>query len=245
MNELTDTNTVEAWIVPTDKCRNLRHFSLFRRRGPGQSTVEFALICLPFFAIIFAIVDYAQIYFYENSLQNALRESARFATAGRIIQAVNSSGVPEIETNSSGYPVPKAISDSSGREASRDECIKYWFDSNCIIQLPASNISIVSATYQTGVEPNTSTNSAGKLILLDSNSLAATAGPGGANDYIQVTAQYNVSTITPLFTFLGGYSRSGWDTYPIIVTAIVKNEPALLNFEHLAIYGATNANGEQ
>jgi Flp pilus assembly protein TadG len=60
----------------------------------GQTTVEFAFICLPFFIILFAIIDFAQIYFYENSVQNAMREAARFATAGSVIQATVG-GVPQ------------------------------------------------------------------------------------------------------------------------------------------------------
>jgi hypothetical protein len=212
--------------------------------------VEFALICLPFFAILFAIVDYAQIYFYENSLQNAMREACRFGTAGNIIE-VSVAGVVQYETNSTGFGVPKAINDSFGREASRDECMKYWFESNCIIHIPYSNITIFSAPYPQGATPLVATNSAGKLDLLATNGAAfgdasgtgPTNGPGQANDYMEITAHYNVNTITPLFGYLGGYSRQGFTSYPITVTAIVRNEPALLNFEHLAAY-APNSSGE-
>jgi Flp pilus assembly protein TadG len=214
----------------------------------GQTTVEFALICLPFFVILFAIIDFAEVYFYENSLQNSLREAARFATAGSIIQAVNSSGAPLYETNSGGIVVPKAITDSSGREASRNECIRYWFLSNCVLQgVPLSNIAIISAPTLPGVPPNTSTNSLGYLTLLSgytvatnsgtvsTNSAPAVKGPGNANDYVQITATYYVNTITPLMGYMGGYSGVG-STYPVHVSAIVKNEPALLNFQHLAMY---------
>jgi Flp pilus assembly protein TadG len=211
--------------------------------------VEFSLICLPFFAILFAIIDFAQIYFYQNSLQNALREAARFATSGRVIQAVNADGTPAYETNSGGVVVPKAINDSSGREASRNECIRYWFLTNCVLaNFPISSIVITSAPTLPGVPANVSTNSLGYLILLSgytvttnsgtvsTNSAPAVVGPGYANDYLQITATYHVNTITPLFSFLGGYSRQGWNVFPAHVSAIVKNEPALLNFQHVAIY---------
>jgi hypothetical protein len=88
-----------------------------------------------------------------------------------------------------------------------------------------------------------STNSAGKLTLLTTNGTTAVTGPGQADDYMQISASYNVNTITPLFGYLGGYSRQGFTSYPITVTAIVKNEPSLLNFEHLAAY-ASNSSGE-
>src|SRR5476651_836465 len=108
MDRVESTNTVEQVSLTTDKCLKPLLFSGRRGRVGGQTTVEFALICLPFFIILFAIIDFSEIYFYENSLQNALREAARFATAGRIIQAVNASGVPQYTTNSLGIVVPKA-----------------------------------------------------------------------------------------------------------------------------------------
>ena len=96
--------------------------------------------------------------------------------------------------------------------------------------------SIVSAPTLPGVPPTTTTNYYGKLSLLTTNGGTPVKGPGQANDYVQVSAIYYLNTITPLFTYLGGYSRQGMGTYPVYVSAIVKNEPALLNFEHVAIY---------
>jgi len=248
MDRTECTNTVVQVALTTDKCLKPLRFSRRRGRVGGQTTVEFALICLPFFIILFAIIDFAEVYFYENSLQNALREAARFATAGRIIQTTNSTGAPAYETNSGGIVVPQAITDSSGREASRNECIRYWFLSNCVLQgIALSNIVITSAPTLPGVPANVSTNSLGYLTLLSgytvttnsgvvsTNAAPAVKGPGGANDYVQITATYKVSTITPLMSYMGGYGGVG-STFPVHVSAIVKNEPALLNFQHLAIY---------
>ena len=251
MDDEASTKTVANVKSTTEKCLNPRLFPTRKGRHGGQTTVEFSLICLPFFAILFAIIDFAQIFFYENSLQNSLREAARFATAGRIIQLTNASGQPQYETNSDGITVPKAIPDASGgREASRNECIRYWFMSNCVLRnFPLSNIEITSASTLPGVEPDVTTNNLGYLVLLSgytvttnsgvvsTNTVPAVKGPGGANDYVQITATYYVSTITPLMAaYSGGYSRQGWNTYPVHVSAIVKNEPALLNFEHTNMY---------
>ncbi len=236
--------------LATGECLKTILFPRRKGRARGQTTVEFALICLPFFAILFGIIDFAQIYFYENSVQNALREAARFATAGRIIQSTNSSGAPEFITNSSGVVVPKAINDSSGREASRNECIRYWFLSNCVLgNFPLSNIVITSAPTLPGVPPVLTTNGADVILAsgytvttnsstsaVSTNPAPAVTGPGGATDYVQITATYKVSTITPLMSFMGGYSRQGWNVYPVRASAIIKNEPAFLNFQHLAIY---------
>jgi len=202
----------------------------------GQVTVEFAIICLPFFAILFAIIDYAQIYFYENSLQNAMREAARFATAGRIIQQYDSSGNPLYDTNA-GVGTPRAIYISGTTEASRNQCIKYWFLTNCLFAIPTNSITIVSQSTLPGAGPTITTNAFGQDYLSP-----ATPGPGNANDYVQITAVMTVHTITPLMSYLGGYSQPGSGSagglfnYPAHASAIVKNEPALLNFQHVGKY---------
>jgi len=46
-----------------------------------------------------------------------------------------------------------------------------------------------------------------------------------------------ITTITPLMGYLGSYDHAGWNHYVVRVSAIVKNEPATLNFEHTNIYG--------
>jgi Flp pilus assembly protein TadG len=236
MNSPTHLNTVEAMTLPAVRCLKSRHSRAGKRRGQGQVTVEFALICIPFFAILFAIIDYAQIYFYSNSLQNAMREAARFATAGRVIEKTYADGSIVYETNA-GVVMPAAITDANGsREASRNECIRYWFLSNCEFQIPLSSITISNASTLSGVPPTTTTNSFGDLVLLSSDGSPAVKGPGAANNYIQITASMTVTTITPLMSYLGGYSHQGYFQYPVKVSAIVKNEPALLNFLHTNMY---------
>jgi hypothetical protein len=202
--------------------------------------VEFSLICLPFFLLLFAIVDYAQIYFFKNSLQNAMREATRFATAGSIIQMTDMNGNPVYETNN-GVITPRAINDSGGNEASRYECIRWFFQSNCVINIAITNITVISAPTVGNNPPAVKPSLYGLTLgILDTNGITvddANPGPGNANDYVQVSAIYYLHTITPLFSYLGGYSRGGINTYPVWVSAIVKNEPALLNFQH----PATNA----
>jgi Flp pilus assembly protein TadG len=207
--------------------------------------VETSLFLLPFFIIFFAIIDYAQIYFYDNALQNALREAARFATAGRVIPPLTG---PFYETNQ-GVVMQKAMTDSAGREASRCACIRYWFLSNCVIKniVVTNAVSIYSAS-SVGLEmPYVITNN-GVLQLVAgeqtnasgtvTNTVPATPGPGNAGDYVQITATYHIKTITPIPGWLGGFTGRGFTTgyWPARVSAIVKNEPAILNFEHTNIY---------
>jgi hypothetical protein len=108
---------------------------------------------------------------------------------------------------------------------------------------------ITSAPTLPGVPPVTTTNSIGDLTLMSgytvttnavsgtvsTNSAPAVKGPGAATDYVQISANFQVKTITPLVQFLGGYSRQG-GAFPVYTSAIIKNEPAYLNFQHQAIY---------
>ena len=219
------------------------HFLRRRRVSKAQTTVEFALLLVPFFAILFAIIDYANVYYYNNALQNALREAARFTTAGSVIQTNG-----QYEANAEGIEVPEAILDTEGREASRNECTRYWFQSNCVIHIPLTNIVIYSAPSISGDPPTTTTNN-GFLHLVSgftystngssvtSTPVAAVPGPGNANDYVEIIATYNVGTITPILSFLGGFGGNAVaGGYNLRVSAIVKNEPAMLNFLHTNMY---------
>lgn len=50
-----------------------------RRRGSGQSLVEFALVLPLFLLLFFTIVDFGRAVFMYNSITNAAREGARLA----------------------------------------------------------------------------------------------------------------------------------------------------------------------
>jgi len=50
------------------------------------------------------------------------------------------------------------------------------------------------------------------------------------HDYIQITATYQVNTITPLVSFTGGSSWQGWNVFP---GARLSD---WAQFQHLAIY---------
>ncbi len=215
--------------------RSLRQAGRRKECRSGQAMVEFSLVVLLLFLVIFAIIDYAQMFFYENALQNAMREATRFATAGSIIQQTNG-GVAQYDTNN-GVAAPQAIKDAKGREASRYGCIRMFFQSNCVISMPTNGVQVISASALPGAPPVLTTNGLGIVTLMQSTGVAANVGPGNASDYVQLTATYNIRTITPLF-YLIGFNHGGTNMtiFPVRVSAIVKNEPALLNFEHNAMY---------
>jgi hypothetical protein len=55
-----------------------------RRLGSmkGQSLVEFAVVALLFFLLVFSILDFGRLFFVQMALQDAVREAGRFAVTG-------------------------------------------------------------------------------------------------------------------------------------------------------------------
>jgi len=49
----------------------------------GQTTVEFALTALVVFAVLFAIIDFAVMFYVNLTMQHAVREGARYAVTGQ------------------------------------------------------------------------------------------------------------------------------------------------------------------
>lgn len=52
----------------------------------GQTTVEFALAALVLFTFVFAIIDFAMMFYVNLTMQNAVREGARYAITGQTDQ---------------------------------------------------------------------------------------------------------------------------------------------------------------
>ncbi|HSI86442.1 MAG: TadE family protein [Candidatus Methylacidiphilales bacterium] len=99
-----------------------------RRKSRAQTTVEFAMVAPLFFAVLFATLDYAQVFFYEHSLRYALYMSGRFAMI-RKPMVVYSNG---IETTN--------IVKDGGTNISHYRSIRWVFQSNCVMYVPEKNI---------------------------------------------------------------------------------------------------------
>jgi len=54
-----------------------------RRREQGASAVEFSLVASIFFLLLFSVVDFSMMMFANLTMQNAVREGARYAVTGQ------------------------------------------------------------------------------------------------------------------------------------------------------------------
>lgn len=63
--------------------RLMRFLSRFRRDKKGATAIEFALVALPFFTIIFAIIEHSLLYFGTQTLDNAMMVTSRLIRTGQ------------------------------------------------------------------------------------------------------------------------------------------------------------------
>lgn len=66
----------------------------------GQSLIEFALVSMTFFLLVFALIDFSWLMFSQMNMQDAVREAARYAAAGTHLPDPNTPGVTLSRTTS-------------------------------------------------------------------------------------------------------------------------------------------------
>ncbi|MEQ1755241.1 MAG: TadE/TadG family type IV pilus assembly protein [Micropepsaceae bacterium] len=55
----------------------------FRRKTSGTTAIEFAIVALPFFSLMFAIFDVSLVYFATSALENAVAAASREIRTGQ------------------------------------------------------------------------------------------------------------------------------------------------------------------
>jgi len=58
----------------------------------GQTVVEFALVVLLFFLLIFGVIDFGRLFFVQMSIQNAVQQAGRYAVTGNHLPDPNNPG---------------------------------------------------------------------------------------------------------------------------------------------------------
>ena len=72
--------TTRCVRVPRLRVKTARRFA---RGEDGMATVEFGIVALPFFALIFAVIETAMIFFAGQTLEVAVADSARLILTGQ------------------------------------------------------------------------------------------------------------------------------------------------------------------
>jgi hypothetical protein len=88
-----------------------------RRRSTGQALVEFALVASLMFFLFFAIIEFGRFILYYHTLNNAVREGARYAIVhGSNSNAVHGwceSGPPPPSCDLNGDNVKQAVAEAA------------------------------------------------------------------------------------------------------------------------------------
>ena len=80
--------------------RGLKHLLRRSRSEEGNSLVEFALVAVLFFFLIFAIFDFGHLFFIRAEVDSAMQEAARFASTGNHVPFPAGAPTPLSRVNS-------------------------------------------------------------------------------------------------------------------------------------------------
>ena len=73
-------------------------YSLSNHKQQGAAAVEFALICLLFFTILFAIIEFGRMMYVYNTMQEVTRSAARAAVVRWVDQTASSLRLSLVQT---------------------------------------------------------------------------------------------------------------------------------------------------
>jgi Flp pilus assembly protein TadG len=146
----------------------------FTRSRRGAAAVEFALVSIPFFALLFGIIEIGLIYFIATTLEAATNEAARQIRTGQL----QSQGTPATQASFKTL-VCNQMS---------------WLGSNCTANL-AIQVQTFSS-FQTITQPSPISNG-----QIDQTKLAFDMG--GPGDIVLVQAFYQWTVLVPALDRIG------------------------------------------
>ncbi len=77
-------NFVPRFVVQNRACRGFRRISVqFVRRKDGATLIEFAIVIMPFLALLFAILETALVFFAGQVLETAVTDASRLVMTGQ------------------------------------------------------------------------------------------------------------------------------------------------------------------
>ncbi len=167
----------------------------FVRRQDGAAAVEFALVALPFLALIFAIMETALVFFASQTLEAAATESARLIMTG--------------QAQSAGY----------NQSTFKSQVVCTYLQSGISLFDCANGVVVDVKSFSSFAAINTAppVNNG----QLDTTNLAYT--PGGAGDIVVVRLYYQwpiyVSLLGNSLADLNGGNRL------LVATSVFRNEP--------------------
>ncbi|HEX3708301.1 MAG TPA: TadE/TadG family type IV pilus assembly protein [Pseudolabrys sp.] len=173
----------------------------FGRRQDGAAAVEFALIAVPFMALLFAILEAAMVFFAGQTLEAATADSARLILTGQAQTDTSPT------TGSVGYSQADFKNAVCARVASMFDC--------------TNKIYISVKSYSTFAQVDTSSPVTNGVF----DTTKMQYSPGSAGDIVIVQVFYQ----WPIYVSLldGNLSNLTGNSRLLVATSVFRNEPFL------------------
>lgn len=136
----------------------------------GASAVEFAMVAIPFLALLFGIIELAMIFLVSTSLDNATANASRTIRTGQL-QSTGTASAASFKTT---------ICNNLG-----------WLSSSC-----GGSLNVDVRTYSNFNDITLSD----PIVNKSFNSAALTFEPGGPEDIVVVRSYYQWTLFTPLLS---------------------------------------------
>jgi len=176
-------------------------FRRFRRAEEGAAAVEFALVALPFLALLFAILETALVFFASQSLETTAADTARLIMTGQAQTGISPT------TSSVGYTQADFKNAACANLSSLFDCSQLYISVN-------TYSSFGSATTTTPLDTSTS------KMTVDINNLPYSPGTPGSIVVVQLYYKW------PIIVSLLNGSLANIDGKRLLVaTAVFRNEP--------------------
>lgn len=187
--------------------RTIKRLQSFRRAQDGVAALEFALIALPFFALLFAILEVALLFMVSTTLENSMGTSARTIRTG------------ELQTGNAARPQPKTNAELAGEFKSQICGNLGWLQAQC-----GNALFVDVRTYtqfsQTGSATDPVRVSGGRSQF---DPTQTTFVPGGPRDIVLVRAFYRWPIVSPLLT--PAMVEMGDNEHVVTAVSVFRNEP--------------------
>ena len=180
-------------------------FARFARAQGGAAAVEFALVALPFLALLFAILETALVFFASQSLETTASDTARLIMTGQAQTGISPSSTttpPAV-----GYTQADFKNAACANLSSLFECSKLYVSVNTY-----DNFN--GATTTTPLDTST-----GKMTV-DVNNLPYSAGSPGSIVVVQLYYKWPI-----IVSLLNSNLANIGDDRLLVATSVFRNEP--------------------
>ncbi len=194
-----------------------------RRHEEGATAVEFAIVAVMFFTLMFGIIEYGMIMFTKVALESAVVQASRSASLGTVVAGCENTD----STAARICTVRRLVEDNTLGFVRRDAV---EVTANDVTVSTTASPSVPDMCLDDPMDPYPASCTGG---FIDNSAPAGYQQSGGitsvgvAGSLVEIRATYLWRVLFPLFEIFPSYSGSGGQQGFLVITssAVIKNEP--------------------